>query len=229
MSALRVMTYNIKGQAALWRPGHLSRVAKVIAEEGADVVGVQEVHRRSWQSRKRDQAAELAQHTGMRLAFGRAMGNSRSEYGNVILTRGEIVEQHVEPLPGEGEPRSLLAVTIAIDDIRLQAFVTHLSARGKQNRIAQAKAVAKRAELSELPFVLMGDFNARPTTEELRVFTEGGLVTSCFDADVITHRTTRRCLDYIFVDRRWKMVDARVVKRGPSDHWPLVAELERLA
>jgi endonuclease/exonuclease/phosphatase family metal-dependent hydrolase len=32
-------------------------------------------------------------------------------------------------------------------------------------------------------------------------------------------------LDYIFADRRWEIENARVIAEGPSDHWPIVAEL----
>src|SRR5438552_8608838 len=142
---MRVMTYNIKGQTTLLRGGHIEKIARVITDARPDLVGLQEVHRASWQSRFRDQAAELERLTGLTLAFGRAMGNQRSEYGNAVLTRGQVSEVRVEVLPGGGEPRSLIVATVDVDGLRLRAFVTHLAAWGRlgfRTRLLQARAVA---------------------------------------------------------------------------------------
>jgi endonuclease/exonuclease/phosphatase family metal-dependent hydrolase len=224
------MTYNIKGHGALLRGRHIERVAEVIRETAPDVVGIQEVHRRGWKARFHDQAAQLEELTGMHLHFGCAMANGETEYGNALLTRGDIVEAHVESLPGGGEPRALLAAKVEVRGTRFLAYVTHLAAWGRfgaRKRLMQAQAVAARVAASDLPYVLMGDFNSSPSSAELRVFHDGSLVTSCFMEDVVTHRATRQCLDYIFVAPQWRIGNARVVTRGPSDHWPLLAELEQ--
>lgn len=224
------MSYNIKGQRSLVSRTHIDDIADVIRRAAPDVAGLQEVHRHGWQSRGRDQAAELERATGMKLFFGRSFGSGEREYGNAILTRGEIVGGRVEPLPGRGEPRSLLVSTVDVDGFRMQACVTHLSAWGRlgsKKRLAQAQAVAAALEKATLPLVLTGDFNSTPTSEELRVFHNGSVVTSCFVADVVTHRATKKCLDYIFAGNGWTIRDARVLENGPSDHWPIVAELER--
>jgi endonuclease/exonuclease/phosphatase family metal-dependent hydrolase len=227
---LHVMTYNIKGHGALLRPRHIERIAEVIRELKPDIVGVQEMHRGTWKVRFRDQAAELERLTGMQLFFGRAMGDGSSEYGNALLTRGAIVDTRIDPLPGKGEPRSMLGATIEVDGVRLIAYVTHLAAWarfGSRTRLVQAEAVAKLVAKSELPFVLMGDFNTSPASDELRVFHDGSLVTSCFVEKIVTHRATKQCLDYIFTGPTWTIRDAKVIARGPSDHWPLLAAIER--
>ncbi|MGA8807348.1 MAG: endonuclease/exonuclease/phosphatase family protein [Thermoanaerobaculia bacterium] len=227
---LHVMTYNIKGHGALLRPRHLERIAEVIRETKPDIVGVQEMHRGTWKARFRDQAAELERLTGMQLFFGRAMGNGSSEYGNAVLTRGTIVDTRIDPLPGKGEPRSMLGATIDVGGVRLVAYVTHLAAWarfGSRTRLLQTEEVARLVAKSELPFVLMGDFNTNPSSKELRVFHDGTIVTSCFAGKIVTHRATKQCLDYIFTDPSWTIRDARVIARGPSDHWPLLAAIER--
>lgn len=227
---LRVMTYNIKGQSAVLHARHIERVAEVIRDAKPDIVGVQEMHRGTWQARFRDQAAELERLTGMQLFFGRAMGKGSSEYGNAVLTRGTIVETRIDPLPGKGEPRSMLGATIDVDGTRLIVYVTHLVAWarfGSRTRLMQAEAVARMVAKSKLPFVLMGDFNTNPTSEELRVFHDGSIVTSCVAEKIVTHRATKQCLDYIFTDPTWQIREARVIERGPSDHWPLVATIDR--
>jgi endonuclease/exonuclease/phosphatase family metal-dependent hydrolase len=227
---MRVMTYNIKGHGGLLRRAHLDGIAQVILETQPDVVGLQEVHRRGWKARGVDQAAELERLTGMQMAFGRSLVKGDSEYGNAVLTRGRITATDIAPLPGSGEPRTLLGVTIDLDGRPLVAYVTHLAAWGRfgaGTRQQQAEAVAKLTSSAALPFVLTGDFNSSPSSAELRVFHDGALVTSCFTAPIVTHRATRQCLDYIFAGPGWQIRGTEIVTRGPSDHWPLVAELER--
>jgi endonuclease/exonuclease/phosphatase family metal-dependent hydrolase len=224
------MTYNIKGHGSLMRGRHIERVAELIREVNPDIAGIQEVHRGSWRVRFRDQAADLERLTGMQLFFGRAMGEGASEYGNALLTCGNIVDTAVEPLPGGREPRSLLRAAVDIAGMRVAAYVTHLTAWGRygaKTRVMQAAAVAQTVAASQLPFVLMGDFNSVPASEELRVFHDGTIVTSCFPRDVVTYRATKQCLDYIFAGPGWQIRETRVITRGPSDHWPMVATMDR--
>jgi endonuclease/exonuclease/phosphatase family metal-dependent hydrolase len=225
---LRVMTYNIRGQASLYASGHIERVAAVIRAVDPDVVALQEVHRSTWKSRYRDQFAELQERTGLQGAFGSSIGIGRGEYGNAILARGEVLHTIVHPLPGRGEARTMLETLVETGGGVLTVFATHLSAWGVRGRVARSRQAARAARLarrSRLPFVLAGDFNSEPSTRELSWFENDARIVSCVASPGATHRLTRRCLDYIFVDRRWRIDDARVVAEGPSDHWPIVAEL----
>lgn len=225
------MSYNVKGHGAFSRQTHIDEVASVIREIEPDLVGLQEMHRFTPRSRDRDQLAELEAATGMTSVFGRSVGfGQRGEYGNAILTRGGVVDQTIYPLPGRGEPRTLLRATVTLDGFLMSVFVTHFTAwwmLGRRTRIAQAAEVAKIVERSDLPFVLVGDFNSTPGSRELSKFHDGSLVTSCFAQRVVTHPVTRSCLDYVFVSRDWDVRHAEVLKKGPSDHWPLVVRLER--
>src|SRR5882724_1765131 len=112
---LVVMTYNIAGHDELVRSDHIARIAAVINQVRPDIVGLQEVHRWTWQSRFHDQFAELERRTGMHGFFGRSLQKGRGEFGNAILTRGEIVSAVVYPLAGSGEPRTLIESVLRID------------------------------------------------------------------------------------------------------------------
>ncbi|HEY0591431.1 MAG TPA: endonuclease/exonuclease/phosphatase family protein [Thermoanaerobaculia bacterium] len=225
---VRAMSYNIRGQAALYGSAHLERIANVIAAAQPDVVALQEVHRETWKSRFRDQLTELAERTGMRAAFGSSIDLGRGRYGNAVLTRGEILHSVVHPLPGGGEARTVLETLVQIGGDALTVYSTHLAAWGRwgrRTRLRQAARAARLARRSRLPFILAGDFNSEPSSRELAWFAKDTRLISCFAAASATHRVTRQCLDYIFVDRRWEIEDARVIAEGPSDHWPIVAEL----
>lgn len=229
--ALRVMTYNIQGQAARLRSDHIERVAQLIAEVQPDVVGLQEVHRGGWQARGHDQASIIGRLTGMRLSFGPAFSNSRSAFGNAILTSGAILRSTVHPLPGRGEPRSMLACALDVRGVSFHACVTHLAAWGPIGARARGKQAAEVARLAgELagPIILTGDFNAEPGRRELAPLHQGSLMLSCFRGGEVTYARTRQCLDSILVDRGWRVTHAEVRREGPSDHWPMIAELERV-
>ena len=224
------MTYNVQGQASRLRSDHIERVAQLIAEVRPDVAGLQEVHRGGWQARGRDQASEIEQLTGMQLSFGPAFSNTRSVFGNAILTSGDILQSSVHPLPGGGEPRSLLTCALDVRGFHLQASVTHLAAWGPLAARTRGKQAAEVARLlAEVggPVILTGDFNAPPGRRELSALHQGRLMLSCFHGGEVTYPRTRQCLDSILVDRGWRVTHAEVRKEGPSDHWPMIAELER--
>jgi endonuclease/exonuclease/phosphatase family metal-dependent hydrolase len=51
----------------------------------------------------------------------------------------------------------------------------------------------------------------------------------CGDDIAVTHRYTRQRIDYIFADPGWITDSYRVIRAGPSDHWPVLVELHREA
>ena len=227
---LTVMSYNIQGgQAALHGTSHVDSIGELIASSGADVVGLQDVHRETWRSRFRDQAEELRARTGFDLAFAPSMNLGRGACGNALLTRGTILHTFTHRLPGRGEPRTMLEALVELRGGVFTAYVTHLAASGRHGslaRLRQASHAFRLVRRSRLPFVLASDFNSPPTPRELRMFSDRSRIVSCLDA-VARSEMTKECLDFIFVDPQWSVTTAHVLERGPSDHKPLIAELER--
>ncbi len=231
MAELRFMSWNIKGRGARSRAQHIEEVAETIVALDPDVVGLQEVHRLTRNAGGIDQFETLQRLTGLQGTFGRSFErNDGGDYGNAVLTRGRVITSDVHLLPGTGEPRTMLASTVELDGQRFVFYVTHLSAwgrLGRKNRMLQTAVATEIITGGDSPFVLAGDFNTGPSAAELRQFHGGDLVISCFAKPSITHRTTRSCLDYIFVDPGWEVTASEIVKKGPSDHWPLLAQLRR--
>lgn len=88
----------------------IERIAGVINGVKPDVVALQEVDRNTKRSGSRDLAGELAQATGMEVAFGKAMDHQGGEYGVAVLVRGRIEKSRVHRIgnsPGH-EPRVIL-------------------------------------------------------------------------------------------------------------------------
>ena len=227
MSTFKFMSYNIQGHAAARRPDHLPKIAEVIAAAKPDVVGLQEVH---WGTRvtKDHQGEVLASMTGMNLAFGKSTTMDGGSYGNAVLTRGDYRNVFTHPLPGSGEPRSLLQADIDVDGVGVTFFVTHLAAWGRLLRVARLQQIAELGDITargSLPHVLVGDFNVPPAAEEFRVLRSHGHLRVCGDTKEATFPMTRQRLDYAFADPRWEYVSSEVIRRGPSDHWPLIINL----
>lgn len=229
MFSVRVMTYNIQGHAAASRPDHVPKLAEVIAAASPDVVGLQEVHCRTRASVV-DQGEQLAALTGYRLAFGRSCSIEGGDYGNAVLTKHAIKSAHVHPLPGSGEPRSVIETGIDLGGgAQFAFFVTHLAAWGRLLRLARIVQITELGDIiarGALPHVLCGDFNVPPGAEEMAVLLSRGHLRLCGAPGEATFPMTRQRLDYIMCDPRWEITSTEVIRRGPSDHWPFVADLK---
>ena len=227
MFALKLMTYNIKGQAAARRPDHIVKIAEVISSIGPDIVGLQEVHCRT-RAAGIDQAERLARLTGLELAFGRSCAMDGGDYGNAVLTRGTVLASEVSSLPGAGEPRSIMRTDVHLDGMSFSFFVTHLAAWGRLLRRARLSQIATLGEITAraaLPHVLVGDFNVSPRAEEMRTLMALAHLRPADSFRDTTFPATRQRLDYVFCDPRWKIESSEVIRRGPSDHWPVVVRL----
>lgn len=224
---LVVMTYNIEGHAALLRSDHIEQIAATIAKYHPDVVGLNEAHRNTWQSRFHDNVEQIRRITHMNGAFGESYVFMNGAFGNAVLTRGTIRRVDVHKLPGTGEPRSLLEAVIDIDGGTIEMYVTHTTAWGSVNRETrgtQLKCAEEHVKSSAWPYILTGDLNAPPDAPELASFlaTNGMQLAN---RGMPTHKVTEKQLDYILADRGWRVVSARVLDDGPSDHRPVIAEL----
>lgn len=232
---LRVMSYNVGGHGARWSGRHVEKVAAAIVEAKPDLVGLQEVHRGTRQSRLADQAEALGRLTGMAVHFGSSYAMpGGGEFGNAVLSRGELRSAEVHPLPGTGEPRTLLHTVVetaaGFRESAVHFYVTHLAAWGRWGRTArsvQISGLVARLKQSDRPFILVGDLNAPPDAPEVGTLMAAELFRMCGDDVTVTHRFMRQRIDYVFADPEWTTASYEVIRSGPSDHWPVLVELTR--
>jgi len=224
---LKVVTYNIQGHAASRRSDHVPKLAEVITATNPDIVGLQEVHCGT-RAFRGDQARQIADLTGLNLAFGRSCGMDGGDYGNAVLTKGKVLRAHVHPLPGSGEPRSVMQADVEVRGLELSFFVTHLAAWGRLLRVQRLRQVAELGDIiarGSLPHILVGDFNVAPGAEELQALLSHGHLRACGEPREVTFPMMRQRLDYVFCDPRWTFLSSEVIRQGPSDHWPVVVDL----
>jgi endonuclease/exonuclease/phosphatase family metal-dependent hydrolase len=226
---LTVMTFNIEGHATLLKGDeHMEDVAATIRKYNPDVVAINEAHRGTWQARFGDHIEQLRRLTGMNGVFGRSYTFLGGDFGNAVLTRGQIVKADVHKLPGTGEPRSLLETVVRVNGGMIELYVTHTTAWASMNRATrdrQLQCVNAHLQASAFPFIVAGDLNAPPESAEMARFLNRNVLQFAGDPTTPTHRVMEQRLDYILTDPGWTVRSARVLDDGPSDHRPVLAEL----
>lgn len=225
---LVVMSFNIEGHASLLSDDHIRKIGEVIRFHRPDIVGINEAHRKTWQARFGDHVAQLERLTGMRAAFGRSYRFLGGDFGNAVLTRGQIVAADVKALPGTGEPRTLLETVVRVNGGTIQFYVTHTAAWASVNqavRDRQLQCINAHLQASGYPYILTGDLNAPPESREVTRFLDRNVLQLAGDPRAATHRVMEQRLDYILADPGWTVRSARVLDDGPSDHRAVIAEL----
>jgi endonuclease/exonuclease/phosphatase family metal-dependent hydrolase len=161
VTPLTVASYNIHRGVGLDRRLDLDRIAAVIAELRADVVGLQEVIRADG-GPLADQAAYLAARLGMDLIMGETRAHGAGIYGNAVLTRLPVKgSARCDLSCGTREPRGCLRVDLSVGDRVLHVFVAHLGLAFRERReqvSVLGRFIRASAQLAG-PRVLVGDFN----------------------------------------------------------------------
>jgi len=168
---LRCLTFNLWGaEPPLER--RMAIVADGLRALMPDVVALQEV--REVPGQLANQAETLASRLGFAHVFAPAMPFGGGHEGLAILAREPIEEYAALELPHAdvNERRILLSARIGKGQGGVWVHTTHLNyrlAHGKEREDQVAAIAASLAgRTSEAPQVLMGDFNARPESDEIR-------------------------------------------------------------
>lgn len=166
---MKVLAYNIHGWCTPQGLPNLDLLAQVIADSGADLVGLNEVfHPMPTGEGGGPALAVLAGRLGMSFAFGAALDREESPngfpYGNAALSRWPLLAHaahHLPEAPGH-ERRGLLEARVLLPDGRpFSVYVTHLDHRSEEVRVAQWNgAGAWLIRDRSRPHLLIGDFNA---------------------------------------------------------------------
>ena len=208
-----VATWNIqKGMGTDFRR-RIDRTADVLADAGADVVGLQEVMRR----RDCDQAEHLARALGCELAWGPARALRDGTYGNALMVRGRVIESRVHDVSvPRCERRACLEALVETRGVRVRVFVCHLGL-GMRERVIQIDRIMRAVRAASGPRIVLGDFNEW----------NHGAVARAFEAEFPHVPRPRRshpsqcplfALDRIAWDRPWTGELEVLPVRGASDH-----------
>jgi endonuclease/exonuclease/phosphatase family metal-dependent hydrolase len=168
---LRCLTLNLWGaEPPLDR--RMAIVADGLRTLAPDVVTLQEV--REVPGQLPNQAETLAKASGLHHVFAPATPIGGGQEGLAILSREPILEHEAIDLPHAQptERRILLSARIACGEGSVWVHTSHLNYRlthGKQREdqvlAIEASLAARNSDRSQ---ILMGDFNARPESDEIR-------------------------------------------------------------
>jgi len=227
--AVSLLSYNIHSCVGLDRRSDPNRIAGVIRKLNPDVAGLQEVTNRYEGSEEADQLNFLAAATGLNEISGPTLIRPRGDYGNALLTRGEMKSVRRVVLSFRSrEPRGALDVELDFDGSPLRVIVTHLGLRPSERRFQVRKLIELLDDSPVRPLVLMGDMNewfpwGRPARWLHRYFGRLPLLR--------TYPTSFPlfALDQILVYPREALLGLEVIAtpatRIASDHLPLLARI----
>lgn len=230
-ATVTIASYNIHRGVGMDRRLDLGRIAEVIAETKADVVGLQEVVREDGHDHA-DQATFLASRLGMELVMGETRAHGSGTYGNAVLTRLPVAGSARCDLSwGAREARGCLRVDVGVGGTMLHVFNCHLglNLRERRRQLALLGGFITVSHQLPGPRVLMGDFNEwhfGPITRGLR---------REFSSPMRRMRRTHPSwfplfkLDRIYWDlalegREFRVHRSRLARRA-SDHLPVICTL----
>lgn len=229
---VRVLTCNVN-----WGGPKRERTLDAIRRAGADVVCLQETSP-AWERFLRPRLAARYPHARFR-HHGLAGGHA-------VFSRWPVAELDAMRPPGGFFPGWLLEAHTPIGPV--QVLCVHLrppcDERGrfgirpyywtKKVRLKEIQELFARLRPG-LPTLILGDFNEKDNGPTLRWLGEQGFTDALreFDRSTPTWRwrygliTLRGRLDHILCSRELRALEARVLRQGGSDHYPLLAVFER--
>ncbi len=243
-STLRVATYNVHGCVGMDRQRSETRIADVIGELRADIVGLQELDLSRRRSGGVDQAALIAAQLGWHRFFHPAMRTGEEHYGDALVSRFPLTLRRTGELPGPApffclEKRSAISMDAETPLGRVRIVNTHFGL-GWSERLRQAHQLTSAEWLGgsppDTPLILLGDLNSLPGSRPYRAFTRHlrdvrRLVNPTGSFRTFPTFFPMLAVDHIFINLGLQPLSLDVhrsrLARVASDHYPLIAELER--
>ena len=217
-----VASYNIHKAEGLDRRVDLPRIAEVLREIGADLVGVQEIYL--------PQAEALAVALGMSMAMGATRHYDRVPYGNAVFTRFPVHGSHQFDLSRPPrEPRGGIRLDAVVGGGLLHLFNVHFGLKIRERAHQVAALVREQVLHHDLsgPRVVIGDLNEwfpGAVGRALRRELHGPRIRRTHPAPLPIF-----ALDRIYWDRAINAEGFHVhrsrLARVASDHLPVVARL----
>jgi endonuclease/exonuclease/phosphatase family metal-dependent hydrolase len=226
---LTAVSYNIHQCVGTDGKRDPQRIATVIQDTKADIIGLQEVDFNLFGERKSHQLDYLADTTGMRAVAGPTIRRADIEFGNALLTCLEITSVRFHDLTVvRRQPRGVIDAEILCDGKIVRVLVTHFGlALNERRRQAQSLIRILRQHRDDYALTLViGDINEwRP-----RGFALYSLNSHLGKAP--SRRTFPSffpvfALDRIWVKPRAALLQIKIANNGAartaSDHLPVLA------
>lgn len=207
--------------------------ARKITEYGADFCGLNEVRGKGLLVGYTDQIKKLSEKTEMYGYFGEAIKvKGLAPYGNAILSKKPIKSMQTILIPDPGmknekvnyETRCIIKAIVEENGKDILFLVTHMGL-AKAERINAVKTICEIADDTDLPIVLMGDFNACPEEETFQpLFQRFSDTLKGKDVKTFPSDCPEIKIDYILY-RGLECKNTKVINEVVSDHLPIITEV----
>ena len=183
--------------------GYLEKVAAAIAAAAPDVVGLQEVHRGTRQSRLAGsgRGARPADRDGGPVRQELRDGAGAASSATPCSPAARCSPPRSSPSPVRASRGRSSPPASPSADAEVDFHVTHLAAWGRCGRAARSVQIAGLVETlkqSAGPVHSGGDLNAPPGAPEIGTLMAAELFRKCGDGVAVTHRFMRQQIDYVF-------------------------------
>src|SRR4029077_3066097 len=228
---LTVVSYNIHECVGTDGQRDPERIARIIQEFNADIVGLQEVDFSPLGEKKSYQLNYISAWTGLRAIAAPTIRRIDAEFGNALLTRPEIhtLQLHDVSFPGL-QPRGVIDAVIAFEDKTVRVLVTHLGlhARERKHQVQRLLKILNQNQGTDCT-ILLGDINEwRPQGFAVRMFNAKlgrGISARTFPSFYPVF-----ALDRVWVSPRAALVEKTIphhrLARVASDHLPIRAIID---
>lgn len=240
--SMEVMHLNIHQGVNPYGSISLRQTADFIRDNDVSIVSMNEVSRGAMWSGSADTLLWLAHELGMHAAYGPTMGQMS---GNAFLSRYPFDRVENKLYSGKASvfPSGCLSVDVALGQGDLQLVATHViwskvdigrkdlfdhNTGDLPDRVALFTNLVSECT-GEGPLLLLGDMNAKPDTEAIRVLRAAGFndAAEVGREDVFTWHATLplRRIDYVFGSEEIHFDSYRVASEQLSDHFPILVSV----
>jgi endonuclease/exonuclease/phosphatase family metal-dependent hydrolase len=249
-STLKLLDWNVQyggmGTDGVFNP---DRVIDFIAKVNPDVISLNEVTRYYRYDTRRDMSVyyrdQLKAKTGRTwYSYFRTANGATNYYGNMVLSRFPIASTSYCQLSGT---RVAVNAAIYVNGRLLNIWSTHLdSTDGNSMRLTQTRQLHACVGSFAEQKIIAGDFNAGPSTTEIKLMASGGFYDAwakaaaagtavSYPGNTSFGATRNGRIDYVWystkatalVLKRAEVLDSRDANGvRPSDHKPLLVTFE---
>ena len=226
-TSLRVMSVNV-----LWSNPRFGDVARTIEREAPDVVALQEVH---------GQWFDVVERLSARLPHVAPADWRARRPDNILLSRFPISESRLVVPPNQQRAIAHVEATLAVNGRPVRVLAVHppLPAGPILTAVRQAHLdyYAQLAAKTELPLLIVGDFNITPYSPRFRaLLREGGLryvhlgwnwprSWPSANYGALPRYVRGFPIDHVLTSRHFAAASARALEDVGSDHYPVLADL----
>lgn len=220
-----VASYNIHRYVGIDGVFDPERIARVIKELKAEIVGLQEID--SSYYRKEKQAGPILEKAGLDVVLGPTRRSSAGHFGNGLLTKYTVKDvRHIDLSVFGREPRGALDVDLLVKGETIRVIVAHLGLGFRERRKQIRRLLDIFCSERDRMEIMLGDFN-----EWVPLGSPLGRVHNFFGKSP-TLRTFPSMMPVLPLDRIWmRPMDALAsvsthntpLSRKASDHLPVKA------